>query len=344
MSKNNETDELEIEKVTQDSTDGGTSGVPVVQQLTLLSVVLLLIFGTSVTTYFLGFFEREVPESDIAANAQVPVATEVHTLVSKDVFEDLAIIARAAYVWDVANQRPLYTKNETDILPLASITKLMTALLAQEILDENREVEITGHAIGQDGDSGFVEGESFNRLSLSDLTLLSSSNDGAFALAREAGSLLDEEDPASSFVAAMNIRADELGLSNMSFKNPTGLDISLTESGSHGSARDVTFLMEYILLNQPDILALTKQDNVLVESEAGYSHEADNTNYYIDEIPNLIGSKTGFTDLAGGNLVIAFDAGLNRPIIVTVLGSTLQGRFTDTVKLVRAAQEYVTTE
>ena len=55
----------------------------------------------------------------------------------------------------------------------------------------------------------------------------------------------------------------------------------------------------------------------------------------------LIASKTGYTDLAGGNLVIAFDAGFNHPIIVSVLGSTIDGRFTDAEALVWAALAYL---
>jgi D-alanyl-D-alanine carboxypeptidase len=75
----------------------------------------------------------------------------------------------------------------------------------------------------------------------------------------------------------------------------------------------MAFLMEYIVKNEPDILTFTREDAARVYSQTGGFHDAENTNDYIDEIPGLIGSKTGYTDLAGGNLVVAFDAGLNRP-------------------------------
>ena len=71
--------------------------------------------------------------------------------------------------------------------------------------------------------------------------------------------------------------------------------------------------------------------------QTGISQETDNsTNAFIDKIPNVIASKTGYTDLAGGNLVVAFDAGLNRPIIISVLGSSQEGRFADALKLIDA--------
>ena len=66
-------------------------------------------------------------------------------------------------------------------------------------------------------------------------------------------------------------------------------------------------------------------------------HTATNTNEVVGSIPGLIASKTGFTDLAGGNLVVAFDAGINRPVIISVLGATKDGRFTDMEMLVNAS-------
>jgi len=218
----------------------------------------------------------------------------------------------------------------------------MTALVAHELLEEQSDVTISDQAIHQIGDSGLLLGETFDRVTLSDLVLMSSSNDGAYAIAAAAGGLLQEEDTANAFVHAMNIRAEELNLHDTYFRNPTGLDISETEGGGYGSAKDIAFLMEYIVVHQPDLLASTQEDQTRVYSQDGIYHDAVNTNYYIDEIPGIIGSKTGYTDLAGGNLVVAFDAGLNRPIIISVLGSTRQERFTDVMTLLTEVQHYVT--
>jgi D-alanyl-D-alanine carboxypeptidase (penicillin-binding protein 5/6) len=212
------------------------------------------------------------------------------------------------------------------------------------VLDEAQRIEIEGMSIRQDGDSGFSEGEVFDRLTLSDLVLMSSSNDGAFALAAAAGDIIVPNSGAHTFVDAMNLRAKEIGLHETYFKNPTGLDLSTTEGGAYGSARDVAFLMEYIVVNEPDILTFTKENQARIYSQTGEFHDAENTNYYINQIPGLIGSKTGYTDLAGGNLVIAFNTGLNRPIVAVVLGSTQQDRFTDMITLVEETQRYVTLE
>jgi len=168
--------------------------------------------------------------------------------------------------------------------------------------------------------------------------LVSSSNDAAYALAASVGTLLGDKDPASQFIRGMNIRAEELGLNTLNFRNTTGLDLSSTVPGATGSVRDVSFLMEYIITNYPEIVAPTQLSSILVYNNAGAYHLANNTNDIVLDIPNLIGSKTGYTELAGGNLTIAFDAGLNRPIIITVLGSTIEDRFTDVMTLVLATQ------
>jgi D-alanyl-D-alanine carboxypeptidase (penicillin-binding protein 5/6) len=323
--------------------DLASNKIPVAQQLVLLGVILLLIFAGTLTPKLIAFIEKT--EAIPAATGELVndlLQTKPEEEGTATPFENIHITAKAAYVWDINNQRVLYKKDEAKQLPLASITKLMTALVANEVLDEKEDIEINDLSIRQDGDSGLQEGEVFDRLSLSDLVLMSSSNDGAFALAAAAGNIITPNTGAKTFVDAMNLRATEIGLKETFFKNPTGLDISPNEGGAYGSARDVAFLMEYIVLNEPDILTFTREDQARVYSQNGDYHDAENTNYYINQIPGLIGSKTGYTDLAGGNLVIAFNTGLNRPIAAVVLGSTQQDRFTDMIKLVEETQKYVT--
>jgi D-alanyl-D-alanine carboxypeptidase len=316
------------------------STIPVVRQLALLGTILLLLLGTAITPKLAAVF-ASAPAEDAAHAAESAPTASSSAPESGEPFADIQLRAKAAYVWDVNNQKALYKKDEAKQLPLASITKLMTALIAHEVLDDSSKVTIDSLSVRQDGDSGLREGEVFSRLSLTDLTLMSSSNDGAFALAAAVGNVLKEGSGATAFVNAMNVRAKELGLHETFYKNPTGLDISPQEAGAYGSARDMAFLMEYILKNDPDILTYTTENGARVYSESGAAHDAENTNYYVDKIPGLIGSKTGFTDLAGGNLIVAFDAGLDRPIIAVVLGSTQQERFTDVLKLVKESQAYV---
>lgn len=312
-----------------------TSNMPVRRQLAIVTLLLVGIFGFGAGSMWLGGDGGE----GMPASLTESVRTDGNASgVERISFNDLEILAESAIVIDVNEERVLYQKAPDESRPLASITKLMTALVASEVVQDGAIVSVTTEAINQAGDSGLQAGETFSYKSLSDLVLLTSSNDGAYALSAYVGGVLDQSSPEVAFVKAMNVRAKELGLSQTSFRNPTGLDISETEAGAYGSARDVAALMEYILKNSPKLLEATTYIDTAVYNEAGTLHQADNTNYVVDAIPHTIASKTGYTTLSGGNLVVAFDVGLNHPVIAVVLGSTHQGRFSDILKLVEATQ------
>ena len=254
-------------------------------------------------------------------------------------FQEISLEAKGASVWDVVNQREIFSKNADQPLPLASLTKVMTALAANVSPNGKKDVEITEEDLLPEGDSNLVVGDIWKVSELRDFTLLTSSNDGAFALA----SMFGRED---KFVESMNNLARRIGLLNSKFFNEHGLDREIDSggpdmrAGGYGSAHDMTLLFEYTLKNYPEILEATRYKNLAFAS-AEKIYSADNTNVVIDQIPNLIASKTGYTELAQGNLVIAYDTGLNRPIIISVLGSTQEGRFTDTLKLLEASQKYI---
>ncbi len=327
-----------LEEITSDSTD--ESKIPVLQQLSVAFGILALIFGT---TYIDDVLALVQPENDEGPKIQAQVPQlPIETIEKEDYFENIDVTAESVYVWDVREQRALFNKSADVQLPLASVTKLMTALVAHELIDTDEMVNIPIDAILQSGDSGLTDGELFELQDLSDLTLVTSSNDGAYALAAAAGSsLTDGENTARTFVEAMNIRAEEIGLSQTYFKNPTGLDLSTTEAGAYGSARDMTFLMEYIIVHYPDLLEITKEDILTIPNTNGEMHLAENTNHFVSDIQGLIASKTGYTDLAGGNLIVAFDVGLNRPIIISVLGSTRNERFDDVLQLVEQTKKHL---
>lgn len=253
--------------------------------------------------------------------------------------------ATSAFVYDVRSDTVLFAKNETEVHSLASITKLMTALLVTELIDRHDVVvTISDEAVEQYGNSGLRVGERITADNLNQYALLSSSNDAAYALAHSVGEDLLPGEGSQAFVDAMNVRAIELGLSETVFQNPTGLDVSTVESGALGTAQDVSDLMAYLVKEHSSLLAPTQNIEEVIYNETGEFHRAANTNPLVRSIPNLLGSKTGYTDLAGGNLVVAFDAGFDRPIIVTVLHSSWNGRFRDVEYLIEATREQLQTD
>ncbi len=258
-------------------------------------------------------------------------------------FENVNVKAKAVLVYDLADNRVLYAKNEGTQLPLASITKLMTALVATELLPKDSKITLKSEFLREEGDSGLAVSESWNLKELLDFSLVTSSNDGMRSVASVIGAVkLNSKDydlGRKDFIEKMNKRAKELGLAQTFFVNETGLDVG-NVSGGYGSANDVTSLVKYMIRNRPEILEATKFQKLTIDSDTK-KHTAKNTNDIVNEIPGLFASKTGYTDMAGGNLVVAFDPSLGKPIIVTVLGSTQDGRFTDVETLVDVTLDYL---
>jgi|ETNmetMinimDraft_33_1059910.scaffolds.fasta_scaffold03347_5 D-alanyl-D-alanine carboxypeptidase len=282
----------------------------------------------------------------VAVHSSQPIlslAKEGEHVRAPDPFLSVDITAQAVLVWDIKNNVPLYARNENVQLPLASLSKIMTALIAVEEIESKRMITITKDAILQEGDHGLIVGEKWRLKDLIDLTLLTSSNDGAHALASVFGEerFNGEQSPTTPFIQKMNQKTWEIGMYQTFFINESGLDVGLEVSGTYGSARDIVSLMEYILQRYPDLMNATPRALLTTYSLDDTEHNLENTNDIVETLPGMIVSKTGFTDLAGGNLAIAFDAGPARPLITVVLGSTEEDRLTDIEQLLWASLRFI---
>ena len=295
----------------------------------ILSIALAFLFIVSLT---LGL---NVERKDNSVPSQV----------TRSVFPIVNIGAKAAYVYDIHTKTVLFAKNENTRLPLASLTKVMSALVAQDLSPLYGTVVVSSEALRAEGDSGLIQNEKWSLKDILDFSLLTSSNDGMRAVALSLGALssakASPEEIINDFVGEMNRKASELGLKNTYFWNETGLDESDLKGGAYGTARDISTLLEYALINYPEMFAATRESVGAFQSLDNHRHLAKNTNGLAAEIPGLLASKTGYTNTAGGNLVIAFDPELGRPIIVSILGSSEQGRFEDVHALVKAVMQYI---
>lgn len=258
----------------------------------------------------------------------------------EDYFKDISLEAQAVYVFDVNSNRVLFAQNAESQMPLASLTKIMTAFTASKIAEAKDTITIKPRDILIEGDSGLVLNETWPLKKILDFGLMVSSNDAMSAIAGVLGARLqststEQIDPHSIFIKRMNDEARALGMSQSYFLNESGLDVSSALSGGYGSAEDITKLVQHVLKYDRTLLEATEYDSLSIPSDSR-EHLALNTNKIINTIPGILGSKTGYTDLSGGNLVIAFNAGLMDPVIITVLGSTREGRFTDMEQLINA--------
>ena len=295
----------------------------------LLSVALALLLIISFV------FGLKVERGDVSVPSKV----------ASESFSTVVVRAKAVYIYDVRTKTVLFAKNENTRMPLASLVKIMSALVAEDLGPLHSTITVSGEALKAEGDNGLYKDEKWALKDILDFSLMTSSNDGMRAVALSLGALsragASPEEIINDFVGEINRKAGILGLKNTYFWNETGLDESDIKGGAYGTAKDISVLLEYILTHNPALFAATKEATTRFQSLDNHLHVATNTNDIVAEIPGLLISKTGFTDTAGGNLAIVFDPELGRPIIISILGSTEEGRFEDARILIAAIMEYI---
>lgn len=199
--------------------------------------------------------------------------------------------ASCAVLVDALSGRILYEQNIHERRPIASITKLMTALVAVEHCDDlEREVIIRPDWVGIEGSSIYLKaGEVVSMKALLCGLLLQSGNDAAAAIA---GYIAGGNE---AFAELMNRRAAELGMKNSSFTNPSGLN----EEGHYSTAYDMALLACACLKNET-VAGICALKSATVGSRTFYNH-----NKLLQRYAGCVGMKTGYTEAAGRTLVSA---------------------------------------
>lgn len=202
------------------------------------------------------------------------------------------ISAKAAVLYQPDTDSFLFAKNADVRLPMASTTKIMTALVALENSELSDLVEIPGDAVGVEGSSAYLsEGEVLTMEELLYALLLRSANDGAVAIACQIGG------DVSGFADMMNERAKSLGLENTSFKNPHGLD----DEEHYTTAADLAKIAAEALRNEnlKKICSTYKKSFATEDKSRLYV----NHNKLLNMYDGCIGMKTGYTKKSGRCLV-----------------------------------------
>jgi D-alanyl-D-alanine carboxypeptidase len=280
------------------------------------------------------FFWQEIVE-----NPQILAADIVHIIKPKPpeiLIDNLEDNTKAALSIDNRGEI-LFEKNFQDILPIASLTKLMTALVVfdlDETYDFTQLIKISNEAVEQEGTSRYGElkqGDIFSLETLIHIMLIESSNDAAYAI----GEVIGQE----GFVELMNIYAKDIGLDNTHFINLSGLesdDLQMNLSTS----QDLVKLSRYILKEYPEIFEITTNISYEVLNSDNSLHYfiPQNTNELLREYPEIIGGKTGWSPKAGGCLLLVLK---NPPKdsynINIVLGAN--DRFEEMRKLIQLTKE-----
>lgn len=308
-------DSAELQKLAQHSRTMRETGI-----------ALLFASGILALFLFLPYPQQRAPDS---------VAITIATSTPPTAFETVSINAQAAIVYDVATGETLYAKNADAQLPLASLTKLLTVYAAFAEFSPNTLITIPTEVTLLEAPRAFNVGQTFTLTDLARLTLTASLNDGAAAIAINTAANGNRTQSAMLAGAAA-----ALNLSQTYAINGSGLDVSTAISGGYGSAHDLAVLAGALVAQAPEVASATTKNVAQATSLGGTRFSVKNTDPIIGTIPRLLLSKTGYTDLAGGNLALVFDAGILHPIAVVVLGSSKKERFTDSAALVAATLAY----
>lgn len=244
----------------------------------------------------------------------------------------LEIESPSVLLMELNSGQVLYEKDPDTARKPASVTKVMTMLLAFEALDSGKLklddiVTISANAAGMGGSQVYLEeGEQQSFEDLLKCMIISSANDAATAVGEAiAGS---EE----GFVALMNERAKELGMENTHFENACGLEAE----GHKMSARDIAILSRQLLLNHPEVTDYTTiwMDTIIHKTKRGESEFGlANTNKFLKKYEGANGLKTGYTSAAGFSMS-ATAVRNGTTLIAVVMGSkTKDIRYADAAKL-----------
>lgn len=221
------------------------------------------------------------------------------------------VSAQSWIVFDVTDGVVLGSRNADVIRPMASTTKIMTALVALEQSTADQVVVVSERAAeAGEAEIGLVAGEQLLMEDLITSMVVRSANDSAIAVAESIGG--DTE----TFVALMNRRAEELGLTRTFFVNPHGLDAD----GHASTARDLLRLGLAAMANDELRRMASLREFDFGATPDGTPRIAESTNALLDTYPGTIGVKTGFTFQAGLVLVAAAERD-GRTIYAVVMGS-----------------------
>lgn len=236
------------------------------------------------------------------------------------------VTASGAMLIDIASGEEIFSKNPDIPRPMASLTKIMTALVVLEQHSLKEIVVIPSSAEGIQGSALRMSvGEHFALRDLLKGLLLPSANDVAYALA------VHDSKSAAAFTQKMNERAKALGLKQTKFANPAGLD----DPEQYSTPRDLSWLT-LKALKHPTFQEMVQTKSALIRSTEGSEYELKNTNEILHSELNVFGVKTGTTGRAGECLIILFTEG-RRSYALVLLGS--KDRYTDALTVMQAVAQ-----
>lgn len=245
------------------------------KKILTIAIILISLF---LTVIYADDINEDVPASSIFEDLSLETYNS----------ENLNINARSAIVMDFDSGRVLYEKNAYQKRPMASTTKVMTAIVALENGNLDDVVTVSRNAASIHGSLMHLKaGEKLTLRELMYGLLLCSGNDAAIAIAEHIGGSVD------GFLVMMNNKAKEIGAFDTNFTTPHGLD----EVGHYSTAYDMALITRYAL-NNPVFNEIVKTTSIQIGNRY-----LSNTNEMLTSYPGADGVKTGYTGKAGRCLI-----------------------------------------
>jgi len=290
----------------------------------MLNKIIYTILGFGVAFVFFPKLSSENATQPMVSGASTVRSEQTEIVAAPEQVYNLAapvLTAKSALAIDLNSETLLYSKNLNENLPIASLTKLMTALVVLKhanpddiVTVDKKDTDVVGVNIG------LVPGEQLTIHSLIKAMLIPSSNDAALILANHISG------GSENFAVLMQHESLGMGLASSYYSNPVGWDTS----GGFSNALDQIKVVKEVLKN-PLLTEIVKTKEAHITSVDGkYIHKLTTTNKLLLENSEVTGLKTGFTTKALGNLIITAERD-GRQIATIVLGS--ENREEDSRKL-----------
>lgn len=274
--------------------------------------------GTPVATAYSGGCIRLATPDAKAVYDLVSVGTPVLVFENKFKPDDFSyepkvpdVSARKYLAADLNDNFVFASKGATDAVPIASVTKLVTALVSAEYINLDKEIAITPEMVVATSKPRLEARQTVTAYSLLYPLLMESSNEAAEALAQSVGR--------ARFVALMNQKAAALGMTHTHFVDPSGAG-----EGNVSTAEDLFQLAKYIYNNRSFVWKITAGNVSGSAYEAPQWNDLENFNLFIGQ-PGFVGGKVGKTTAAGDTMIALFEKNVGaekRPIVFIVLGSS----------------------
>ncbi|HLC87510.1 MAG TPA: D-alanyl-D-alanine carboxypeptidase family protein [Patescibacteria group bacterium] len=266
----------------------------------VFSLILIFILSAFIVSKITGLAQKKeltspvlgISKEDISLNTWSP------DMVKDKAFSDAPdITATSALFVDTATGEVLYAKNPEARLPIASLTKIMTAIVVLEKKTFDEIFTVSQRASEMEPDEMvLLPGEKHTLKNLLDGIFLVSANDAAEAIAEGATGRREE------FINLMNSKAVQLGMNNTLFINPTGLEED--NRSQYSTGLDVAIMSRFLIRKWPEIVDISSQPYVYLEKTADHQdYEMYSGINLLTTYPGVVGLKTGYTPEAGLTLV-----------------------------------------